>query len=147
MTQNDKKFCLTQYLRNCTSYDCGFCYMCKMFKLEPFGIHRKLHNLLEDYLSNRFQRILLNAHESSWLPIKAGFPREFILGPLLFLIYINGLPDGPNSIAKLFVSDALLFGCHSSTIGIHHIHMYAFFYWCTHNFGHAYINMYAQFFQ
>ena len=71
----------------------------------------------------------------------------FILGPLLFLIYINGLPDGPNSVAKFFANDALLFGLHDSTIGIHHIHMYTFFYWCTHNFGHAYIDMYTHFSQ
>ena len=42
-----------------------------LFKLESFGIRGKLLNLLEDYLSNKFQRVLLNGQESSWLPIKA----------------------------------------------------------------------------
>ena len=80
-----------------------------LFKLESFGIRGKLLNLLEDYLSNRFQRVLLNGQESSWLPIKAGVPQGSILGPLLFLIYINDLPDGLNLIAKLFADDTSLF--------------------------------------
>ena len=79
-----------------------------LFKLESFGIREKLLNLLED-LSNRFQRVLLNGQESSWLPIKAGVPQGSILGPLLFLIYINDLPNGLNSFAKLFALDTSLF--------------------------------------
>ena len=55
-----------------------------LFKLESFGIRGKLLNLLEDYLSNRFQKVLLNGQESSWLPIKARVPQGFILGHLLF---------------------------------------------------------------
>ena len=46
-----------------------------LFKLESFGIRGKLLNLLEDYLSNRFQRVLLNRHECSWLPIRLEFHR------------------------------------------------------------------------
>ena len=80
-----------------------------LFKLESFGIRGKLLNLLEDYLSNRFQRLVLNGQESSWLPVKAGVQQGSILGPLLFLIYINDLPDWLNSIAKLFADDTSLF--------------------------------------
>ena len=80
-----------------------------LFKLETFGICGKLLKLLEDYLSNRFQRLLLNSQESSRLPIKDGVPQGSILGPLLFLIYSNDLSDGLNSIAKLFADDTSLF--------------------------------------
>ena len=59
--------------------------------------------------SDRFQRVLLNDQESSWLPIKAGVQQGLILGPLLFLIYITDLSDRLNSIPKLFVDDASLF--------------------------------------
>ena len=77
-------------------------------KLESSGICGKLLNLLEDYLSNSFQRVLLNGQESSWLPIKGGVPQGSFLGTLLFLIYINNLPDGFNLIAKLFANDTSL---------------------------------------
>ena len=70
---------------------------------------RNLFNLLEDCLSNRFQRVLLNGQESYWLSTQDGVPQGSILGPLLLLICINDLPDGLNSIAKLFADDASLF--------------------------------------
>ena len=85
-----------------------------LFKLESFGIRGKLLNVLEDYLSNRFHRVLLNGSESSWLLIKARVPQGSLLGPLLFLIYINDLPDGLISIAKLFADDKSFFYCPGS---------------------------------
>ena len=78
-------------------------------KLNLLETVEKLLNLLEEYHSNRFQRVLLNRQESSWLLIKADVPQGSILGPLLFLIYINDLPDALNSIAKLFSDDTSLF--------------------------------------
>ena len=52
---------------------------------------------------------MLNGQHSSWADVKAGVPQVSILGPLLFLIYINDLPNGLNSNAKLFADDASLF--------------------------------------
>ena len=76
-----------------------------LFKLESFGICGKLLNLPKDYFSNRFQRLLLNDQKYSWLRIKAGVPQGPILGPLLFLIHINDLPDRLSFISKLFADD------------------------------------------
>ena len=73
------------------------------------GISGELYNLLENYLSDRFQRVLLNGQTSSWRPVLAGVPQGSILGPLLFLIYINDVPNELKSNAKLFADDTSLF--------------------------------------
>ena len=80
-----------------------------LYKLKSMGISGKLYNLLENYLSERSQRVLLNGQTSSWRPVLAGVPQGSILGPLLFLIYINDLPDELKSNAKLFADDTSLF--------------------------------------
>ena len=73
------------------------------------GISGELYNLLENYLSGRFQRVILNGQHSSWKPILAGVPQGSILGPLLFLIYINDLPNELKSNVKLFADDTSIF--------------------------------------
>ena len=79
------------------------------YKLKSMGISGELYNLLENYLSDRFQRVLLNGQASSWRPVLAGVPQGSILVPLLFLIYINDLPNELKSNAKLFADDTSLF--------------------------------------
>ena len=66
-------------------------------------------NILSDFLRNRKQRITLDGQSSSWTNVNAGVPQRCILGQLLFLIYINDLPDGLSSNAKLFADDTSLF--------------------------------------
>ena len=73
------------------------------------GVSGDLYNLHENYLSDRFQRVSLNGQTSSWRPVLAGVPQGSILGPLLFLIYINDLPNELKSNAKLFADDTSLF--------------------------------------
>ena len=80
-----------------------------LYKLKSMGISGELYNLLESYLSGRFQRVLLNGKSSSWKPVLAGVPQGSILVPLLFLFYINDLPNGLKSNAKLFADDTSLF--------------------------------------
>ena len=80
-----------------------------LFKLERIGISGNLLSLLKSFLSNRFQRVVLNGQCSSWSSVLAGVPQGSILGPLLFLIYINDLPENLQSTVKLFADDKSLF--------------------------------------
>ena len=80
-----------------------------LYKLNSIGISGKFYKLMESYLSNRFQRVVLNGKTSSWRLILAGVPQGSILGPLLFLIYINDMPDSLKSNVKLFPDDISIF--------------------------------------
>ena len=73
------------------------------------GISGELYNLVESYLLGRLQRVVLNGQTSSLRPVLAGVPQGSILGPLLFLIYINDLPNELKSNVKLFSDDTSLF--------------------------------------
>ena len=80
-----------------------------IFKLKSYGVEGGLLLLIKNYLHNREQRVVLNGQTSEWRRIKAGVPQGSVLGPLLFLIYINDLPDGITSICKIFADDTSLF--------------------------------------
>ena len=80
-----------------------------IYKMETMGFTDSILRLFQKFLSNKYQRVTINGQTSDWLPILAGVPQESILGPLLFLIYINDLPDGLKSLAKLFADDISLF--------------------------------------
>ena len=64
---------------------------------------------LTDFLKDRKQRVVLNGQNSSWANIEAGVPQGSILGPLLFLIYVNDLLDNLSANVKLFADDTSLF--------------------------------------
>ena len=76
-----------------------------IFKLKFYGIQLQL---LENYHVNRKQRVVINGVTSSWKGIKSGVPQGSVLGPLIFLIFINELPHNLNCNPKLFADDVSL---------------------------------------
>ena len=73
------------------------------------GISGKLLNFIKDFLKNRKQRVVLNGQFSSWANVNPGVPQGSILGPLLFLMYINDLTSDLSSSAMLFADATSLF--------------------------------------
>ena len=85
-----------------------------ILKLESYGISGELLSWLKDYISNRKQQVFIEDSVSISQPIKAGVPQGSVLGPLLFLIYINDIANIFQSSARLFADDtSLLFSSHS----------------------------------
>ena len=78
-------------------------------KLEQNRTGGALLKILTGFLKSWKQRVLLNSQYSSWSDVLASVPQGLILGPLLFLIYINDLSDGLQWNPKLFADDTLLF--------------------------------------
>ena len=86
-----------------------------MYKLKTLGICGNYYGLMHSFLSNRHQRVVFNSQSYKWSHVKAEVSQGSILRPLLFLVYINDLPEGPTTSAKLFADDTSLFsGVHDS---------------------------------
>ena len=74
-----------------------------------YGISGPFTELLTNYLTGRKQRVVLNGFSWEYSPVESCVPQGYLLGPLLFLVYINDLEKNIKSRVKFYADDTLLF--------------------------------------
>ena len=110
---------ITQAIDNGDDVDVIYLDFCKAFdrvphtrllrKLHGYGIRGGLYNWIKEFLNNRVQRVVVNGTESDWQDVTSGIPQGSVLGPVLFLIFINDLPDVLEVCVKLFADDTKMY--------------------------------------
>ena len=110
---------ITQSIDNGDEVDVIYLDFCKAFdkvphrkllqKLYAYGIRGKVHAWVKEFLSGREQQVIVNGSQSTWKNITSGIPQGSVLGPVLFLVFINDLPEVIKVLIKLFADNAKLF--------------------------------------
>ena len=78
-------------------------------KVHHYGIRGNTHQWISSFLNSRTQQVLVEGQSSEKVPVVSGVPQWSVLGPVLFLMFINDLPDNINSSARLFADDIILY--------------------------------------
>ena len=109
----------TKFVDSGIPWDCIYLDFAKAFdsvpherllsKVKACGINGKVWGWIRDFLHDRKQRVVLGQERSQWRPVTSGIPQGSVLGPLLFIIFINDLPKEIESYTKIFADDTKLF--------------------------------------
>ena len=78
-------------------------------KLKPYGISGQIFGLISSFLNNRQLQVVLEGKSSQEYPVNAGVPQGSILGPALFLLYVNDLPDDVICDIVIYADDTTLY--------------------------------------
>ena len=80
-----------------------------LHKLDYYGIRGSTHKWINSWLSGRTQKVVLDGQASDPVPVLSGVPQGSVLGPILFLIFINDLPGNIRSSVHLFADNCVLY--------------------------------------
>ena len=78
-------------------------------KVESYGITSGLQNWIRSFLEGRSQSVVVDGETSDAAAVKSGVPQGSVLGPLLFLIFINDLAEHTSSTVRLFAADCVMY--------------------------------------
>ena len=104
---NNKQFSSLIFVDIKKAFDC-VSHKKLIKKLDHCGIRGIANNLIESYLTNRKQFVSINNTNSNLASIEYGVPQGSILGPLLFLVFINDLPAALKTTPRFFADDTAL---------------------------------------
>ena len=80
-----------------------------LHKIRHHGIHSDTNNWIKAFLGNRSQQVVANGQASNPAAVLSGVPQGTVLGPMLFLLYINGILEGIHSKMRLFADDSIVY--------------------------------------
>ena len=90
-----------------------------LLKLRSCGVGGKLLNWVEAFLTGRRQRVSVNGSRSEWAAVTSGVQQGTVLGPLLFVVFVNDLPGEVSSSVKMFADDTKIYRSVSQASDVH----------------------------